>query len=66
LSFDDNKVLKKLSIGYANICSSVQDHKQKFSVFKCIGYEEQMRAMESTKWKLVLQESILIKRGSED
>jgi len=25
-SFDDNKVLKKLSIGYANICSSVQDH----------------------------------------
>jgi len=31
LSFDDNKVLK-LSIGYANMCSSMQDHKQKFSV----------------------------------
>jgi len=28
-SFDDNKVLKKLSIGYANIYSSVQDHRQK-------------------------------------
>jgi len=28
-SFDDNKVLKKLSIRYANICSSVQDHRQK-------------------------------------
>jgi len=27
-SFDDNKVLKKLSIGYANICSSVHDHRQ--------------------------------------
>jgi len=23
-----------MSIGYANICSSVQDHRQKFSVFK--------------------------------
>jgi len=29
-SFDDSKVLKKLSIGYANICSSVHDHRQKF------------------------------------
>jgi len=29
LSFDDNKVLK-MSIGYANICSSVQDHRQLF------------------------------------
>jgi len=28
-SFNDNKVLKKLPIGYANICSSVQDHRQK-------------------------------------
>jgi len=54
-----------LSIGYVNICSSVQDHRQKFSVFKCIGSEEQIRTMKSTKWKLVLQESILIKRGSE-
>jgi len=26
-----------VSIGYANICSSVQDHRQKFSVFKYIG-----------------------------
>jgi len=32
LSFDDNKVLK-MSIRYANICSSVQDHRQKF---KCL------------------------------
>ena len=31
LSFDDNKILK-VSIGYANICSSMQDHRQKFSV----------------------------------
>jgi len=28
-SFDDNKVLKKMSIGDANICSSAQDHRQK-------------------------------------
>ena len=34
LSFDDNKILKKISIGYTNICSSVQDHRQKFSVFE--------------------------------
>jgi len=27
--FDDNKVLKKLSIGYVNICSTLQDHRQK-------------------------------------
>jgi len=32
LSYDDKKVLK-MSIGYANICSSVQDHRQKF---KCL------------------------------
>jgi len=32
LSFDDNKVLK-VSIGYANICSSEQDDRQKF---KCL------------------------------
>jgi len=32
LSFDDNKVLK-MSIEYANICSSMQDHRKKFSVF---------------------------------
>jgi len=25
----DNKVLNKLLIGYANICSSVHDHRQK-------------------------------------
>jgi len=29
LSFDDNKVLK-MPIGCANICSSMQDHRQKF------------------------------------
>jgi len=28
LSFDDNNVLK-MSIGYTNICSNVQDHRQK-------------------------------------
>jgi len=50
--------IKKVSIGYANICSSVQDHRQKFSVLKYIGSEEQKRAMASTKWKLVLQGSI--------
>jgi len=45
----------------------VQDHRQKFSVFKCIGSEEQIRAMEFTKRrKLVLQGSILKKRGFED
>jgi len=31
-SFDDNKVLKKLSIGFANICSSVQDHRNFFKI----------------------------------
>jgi len=45
LSFDDNKVLK-IPIGYANNCSSVQDHRQKFSVFInkqrfCITIKEQ-------------------------
>jgi len=40
----------------------VQDHRQKFSVFNSsIGSKEQMRAMETTKRKLVLQE-----RGSEE
>jgi len=29
LSFDDNRVLK-MSIEYANICSSMHDHRQKF------------------------------------
>jgi len=33
LSFDDNKVLKK-SIGYAYICSSLQDHRQKLICLK--------------------------------
>jgi len=28
--FDDNKVLKKLSIGYANICSSAPEETKKF------------------------------------
>jgi len=28
LSFDDNKVLK-MSVEYANICSGIQDHRQK-------------------------------------
>jgi len=32
LSFDNNNVLK-MSIGYANICSNVLDHRQKLSVF---------------------------------
>jgi len=32
LSFDDNNVLK-MSIGYANIYSSVQDHRQKLKCF---------------------------------
>ena len=31
----DNKVLKKLLIGYANICSSVQDHRQKILDHLC-------------------------------
>jgi len=30
LSFDDNKILK-MPIGYSNICSSVQDNRQKFN-----------------------------------
>ena len=33
----DNKVLKKLLIGYANICSSVQDHRQK-NLRSFVGY----------------------------
>jgi len=38
----------KLSIGYANICSSVQDHRQK--IYKVL--EEQKRAVKSTKRNL--------------
>jgi len=46
-----------VSIGYANICSSVQDHRQKFSVFNLsIGSEERMRALEYTKRKLEASE----------
>jgi len=46
-----------LSIEYANICSSVQDHRQKFSVsLKHRLLEEQMRAMESTRRKLEVSE----------
>jgi len=42
-----------LSIGYANICSSVQDHRQNLvSLFKAWVLGEQMRAMESTRKKL--------------
>jgi len=50
LSINDNKVLK-LSIGYANICSSVQDHRLKIykSLIQVLVLKERMRAMESTK-----------------
>jgi len=34
LSFDDNKQGIKMSIGYTNICSSVQDHRQKLISLK--------------------------------
>jgi len=44
-----------LSIGYANICSSVQDHKQKFDIFYKV-LKEQKRAKESTKRKLEASE----------
>jgi len=53
LSFDDNKVLKKLSIGYANICSSVQDQRQKCSVhFLSIGSERTNECNEIIKKKV--------------
>jgi len=56
LSFDDNKVLK-MSIGYLNICLSMQDHRQNFSVFNSsICSEEQLRALEFTKRKLEASE----------
>jgi len=42
-----------MPIGYANICLSMHDHRQNFSVFNSsIGCEEQMRALGFTKWKL--------------
>jgi len=44
-----------MSNGYANICSSVQDHSQK--IMSSIGLKEQMRAVKCTKRKLVLQDS---------
>jgi len=49
-----------MSIGYVNICSSVQDHRQKFECLlnQASVLEEQMRAIETTKRKLVLLESV--------
>ena len=43
-----------MSIGYANICSSVQDHRQIWYLYKVL--EEQKRAKESTKRKLEASE----------
>jgi len=43
---------------FVQVCRTID---KKFSVLKYIGSEEQMRAMVSTKWKLVLQET-----GSEE
>ena len=57
-----------MSIEYANICSSAQDHRQKFSVFKCIGSEEQVKEI---KRKLLCckeafwRKDVLKTRGSE-
>jgi hypothetical protein len=48
---------------FVQVCRTID---KKFSVFKSIDSEEQMRAMKSTKRKLLLQGSILKKRGSED
>jgi len=46
-----------MSIGYANTCLSMQDHRKNFSVFNSsIGSEEQMRALELTKRKLEASE----------
>jgi len=46
-----------MSIGYANICLGMQDHRQKFRIFySSIGSEEQMRALEFTKRKLEASE----------
>ena len=44
----------------------MQDHRQKFSVFKSIGTKEQMRAMESTKSEACVARKHLKKIGSED
>jgi len=49
-----------MSIDNANICSSVQDHRQKFkvSLYQAYFLEEQMRGMKFTMWKLVLQDRV--------
>jgi len=44
-----------LSIGYANICSSVQDHRQKFEI-NIRFWKNKKRAKESTKKKLKASE----------
>ena len=43
-----------MSIGYANICSSVQDHRQSFISLR--GSERTKKAKESTKRKLEASE----------
>jgi len=52
-----------MSIGYANICSSVHDHRQKVSVFKIKHrfWKNKWRAMNFTKRKLVLRERLWTK-----
>jgi len=64
----DNKVLKKLLIGYANICSSVQDHRQNF-LRPFIGSEwtkenkeiEQKGSLKASEEELLLKLEVLLK-----
>jgi hypothetical protein len=46
-----------MSIGIANICSSVQDHRQKF-ISQVLVLKEQKRAKESTKEAYVARQSV--------
>jgi len=53
-----------MSIGYANICSSVQDHRQKFSVFN--SSISSGRTNENNEFYKEGSLKRLKKRGSED
>jgi len=55
-----------LSIGYANICSSAQDHRKKFSVFKYIGSGRTNESNDIYKMEACVARKRLKKKGSED
>jgi len=67
LSFDDNKQGIKMSIGYDNICLSVQDHRQKLISLKLkYWFWKNKWEQWNLQKKLMLQDRVWRQRVSED